>query len=349
MAIRRSTDTLTGWMPGALRHSTPNFSTGRAGQHVKAVCLHVTSGKRGSEYPNAISWLCNPDSKASAHFIISQTGDISQLVSIIDTAWGNGLSWSSERGSWIDPEGAAVTPSWSGLVIPVNPNYQTISIEHAAQPSDVWSQAMFDANTRILQWIRQQIGLTYVPHASLIGHYELSPVNRPNCPGPNVTYQKVADAGNTVAKLRTFRVNTAGTALIRQGPAVAYPIAGTLHQGDTIRVDTLVTGQAIDGNTQWAHLSKTDARGELGFVTMTVLTEVKQYKVIATEARIRGHLMPLKQGDRSPYRGKLLQGAIVEGSPFGEWLHIQHEKGSGFIRKELALEVVEESDGSNSE
>lgn len=266
-----------GWMPGAAIEISPNYWSGRNGQPIKAVCLHVTGGAVGQEYPNAVSWLANPASGVSAHFVISQTGDITQLVSIFDTAFANGLSWSPSRGSWIDPEGNAVHPAWMGLTIPTNPNWYTISIEHAAQSNDVWSPAMFDANTRVLQFIAQQIGLVYRPHDTLIGHNEISPVDRPYCPGPNVNYQKIADSANTPIPLRKFRVVSKDNLNIRTGhginPATGtlYPIAlngtASLAPGTVIVVDVVYD----DG---WCHLAKTATQDDLGFVSGAYLQAV---------------------------------------------------------------------------
>jgi N-acetyl-anhydromuramyl-L-alanine amidase AmpD len=268
----------SGWMPGATIKKSPNFAAGRNGLRVKGVVLHVTGGAAGKEYPNAVSWLSSPQSGVSAHFVLSQTGDITQLVSINDSAFANGLSWSPARGSWIDPEGFAVHPAWMGLVIPTNPNWYTISLEHAGQSHDVWSPAMFDANTRVLQWIRQQLGIVYRPRDSLIGHNEISPVNRPYCPGPNVNYERIAAAANSIPVtpilLQKFVVVSRDDLNIREGhginPATGalYPIAlnGTakLKPGTVVETDAAYA----DG---WHHL--VDNRG---FVSGAYLKMVKE-------------------------------------------------------------------------
>jgi hypothetical protein len=56
---------------------------------------------------------------------------------------------------------------------------------------------MYDSNNRLLQWIAMQIDITYVVHQTLIGHYEIDPVDRPNCPGPNVQWDRIAADANT--------------------------------------------------------------------------------------------------------------------------------------------------------
>jgi N-acetyl-anhydromuramyl-L-alanine amidase AmpD len=249
-------------MPGVTIRKSPNYWSGHSGQRVKACVLHVTGGTKGKEYPNAVSWLSSPTSGVSAHFVVSQAGDITQLVSIYDSAWANGLSWSQSRGSWIDPEGNAVTPAWAGLVIPVNPNWLTVSIETARQSSDPMSQQMFDAVIRILQWIKAEFGWTYTAHGNLVGHNELSPVSRPYCPGPNVSLTKLADAANTTATtVQKFVVVSPDNLNVRTGPGTEYPIVTSLPPGKAIWIDV----QKPNG---WYHLAKAPEHNQddIGFV-----------------------------------------------------------------------------------
>ena len=42
-----------------------------------AIVLHYTGMRDG---PSAIDWLCNPASQVSCHYVVSESGDIIQLV-----------------------------------------------------------------------------------------------------------------------------------------------------------------------------------------------------------------------------------------------------------------------------
>jgi hypothetical protein len=65
---------------------SPNVSS-RRGQAVELVVIHETAGS----YRGAVSWLCNPASDASAHFVIREDGaECSQLVRLADKAWTQG-------------------------------------------------------------------------------------------------------------------------------------------------------------------------------------------------------------------------------------------------------------------
>lgn len=182
---------MNGWCPflaAADRQPSPNFTAGRNGLAVKATVIHIAEGG----FQGSIDWMKQVGT--SAHFIIAKDGRIAQLVSINDTAYGNGLSYIN--GHWIDPDGHVVNPAWPGLVPGVNPNYQTISIEHQGFSGEPWTPEMSAADGRLLQWLREETKLIWTPRQTLIGHYEISPISRANCPGKGVKWDDLAARGN---------------------------------------------------------------------------------------------------------------------------------------------------------
>ena len=188
-----STSTTTGWCPFATPYATPNYWPGNSGR--RAVCLHIMDGT----YNGTVGWFQGASSGVSAHFAIAKDGRIAQFVSIDDSAWANGADYAN--GHWLDPEGNIVNPSWADIVLGINPNRDTISIEHEGTPQDVWTDAMRAANTRLLQWLASQVPAfrPYTPHRNLIGHNEISPISRPNCPGPHCDLNERAAAANGAA------------------------------------------------------------------------------------------------------------------------------------------------------
>jgi N-acetyl-anhydromuramyl-L-alanine amidase AmpD len=182
----------TGWCPFATKRpiTMNNFDVGRSGQKVKAVVMHIAAGSMAGIFPT----FNDPARLASAHFAIAKDGRIEQYVSIDDTAYGVGMRY--KDGNWYNPRGVLSHPTWTGMQPPLNPNLYTISVEHEGQPEDPWTPQMYDANKRLLQWIAKQINLTYVPRQTLIGHFEIDPVDRPNCPGPNVPWDQIAADAN---------------------------------------------------------------------------------------------------------------------------------------------------------
>jgi len=62
---------------------------------ISAIILHDTVGA----VEGAVSWLCNPASKVSAHIVISKAGDIYRLVPDDRIAWhaGHAVVWQDYR------------------------------------------------------------------------------------------------------------------------------------------------------------------------------------------------------------------------------------------------------------
>jgi len=176
------------WCPFAVKRPivSDNYDVGRAGQKVRAIVLHIAAGPLSAVFPT----FNNPARQASAHFCIGTDGAIEQYVAVNDTAYANGLSWVNNQ--WQNARGKVVQPTWQDLAPKTNPNLYTVSIEHAGQSDEVWTEAMYDANNRLLVWLAEQFDLALVPHRTLIGHYEIDPVDKPNCPGPHVEYAKMA-------------------------------------------------------------------------------------------------------------------------------------------------------------
>ena len=135
-----------GWCPFATKKQivSDNFDVGREGQQARAIVLHIAEGSLAGVF----SHFNNPASEVSAHFCVGKQGEIEQYVSINDTAFANGLKW--QNGRWFTGNDAPVNPSWQDIIAGVNPNQYTISIEHEGKPEDKWTDAMFDASTRVL-------------------------------------------------------------------------------------------------------------------------------------------------------------------------------------------------------
>lgn len=91
---------------------SPNRWVGRFGYKPEAIVIHITDGS----YEGAHSWLLNPKSQVSAHYIIKDDGKYDALVKPTDTAWHCGI---------------VIRPTWKLLKQGINPNLYTIGIELA--------------------------------------------------------------------------------------------------------------------------------------------------------------------------------------------------------------------------
>lgn len=150
--------------------ASPNYKTGRKGRKVIAIVNHITAGSM----PGCLAWMQNPDSKASAHYLITRAGEIFQLVRDEDTAYHAGI---------------ANKPTW-GLYDGSNPNYYTLGIEHECLGGGELTEAQYQASL----WIHGQLIGKYnfpIDNNHIIGHYRIDSVNRPNCPGPNFPWARL--------------------------------------------------------------------------------------------------------------------------------------------------------------
>jgi N-acetylmuramoyl-L-alanine amidase len=129
------------------------------------------------------SWFANPNSQVSAHYGVGLDGDFVRYVSRADTAWANGLL--EEGNSWPGPPG-------------VNPNWLTISIE-TEDLGDPNQQVTVQQFSTVRTLCRTVID-TYDSIIYLMGHYVITPMSRPNCPGERWTesglLQQLADECN---------------------------------------------------------------------------------------------------------------------------------------------------------
>ncbi len=76
-------------------YSTPNVSS-RGRYKIDWITVHYTGGLSGKR---AAKWLCNPEAKASAHFVVDFDGTIYQLAPLEERTWhvGRGQFFSNGK------------------------------------------------------------------------------------------------------------------------------------------------------------------------------------------------------------------------------------------------------------
>jgi N-acetyl-anhydromuramyl-L-alanine amidase AmpD len=221
-----SNTTSDGWCPFAIQKRVPEHKYWLGNKGRAAVVMHVAEGAIGG----MVKWFLG-GSQATAHFGIGPDGALYQFVSVHNSAFGNGASF--RNGRWHDPTGRAVRPAWTGLrATGENPNWYTISVEHAGYFQERWTDAMDATNTKLLIWLAEQFPslAPYEPGKTLIGHCDISPVERKNCPGPHVDYGRIAAAANgrqalAVNTPQTFLAPVAESSLTEHSPILARPRA----------------------------------------------------------------------------------------------------------------------------
>lgn len=217
-----------GFYPPAIKRLNKRaYTVGNTG--FGALVMHIAadnSRKGGDDY------LGSTPTK-SAHLFVNKDGSVKQYVSVNHSAWANGISHLMGD-VWISPQGNKVKPTWVDLRRGQNPNNYTISMEHQGNPADVWTGPMFTTTVNIMKWLAPIKGVTWwIPGRNLIGHKDISPIDRANCPGPHCNFHALALAANArrmvaitdapiyeVPALDPTRVALKGAALLRQGTEV---------------------------------------------------------------------------------------------------------------------------------
>jgi len=166
------------------KKNSPNQSS-RGSWKPDVIVCHITEGN----YDGAVSWLCNKKSKASCHFVVSKKGQISQLVPISKAAWCQGLKKKDikhSKSSIVKQRG-------------VSPNLYCVGIEHEGKYSQCQgclTDEQKNASGKLIKYIalklKEDYGVDFVfDREHIIGHFEVDPRRKPNCPGKNFPWDDV--------------------------------------------------------------------------------------------------------------------------------------------------------------
>jgi hypothetical protein len=85
-------------MPGALWVPVRNFTPGARAFPPQGLVLHIAQSRSAA---GTLSWMNNPHSDVSSHWVVDKDGTLYQAVSALDRAWcqmaGNAHWWSVEN------------------------------------------------------------------------------------------------------------------------------------------------------------------------------------------------------------------------------------------------------------
>jgi N-acetylmuramoyl-L-alanine amidase-like protein/Big-like domain-containing protein len=82
--------------------SPANYShTKRPASAIRLIVVHVTEGT----YESAVSWFRNPHARASANYVVSREGAITQMVPNSEVAWHSGNGWVNRHSIGVEDEG----------------------------------------------------------------------------------------------------------------------------------------------------------------------------------------------------------------------------------------------------
>ena len=136
---------------------------------IQMVVLHYTEMK---PVENAIDKMCNPDSKVSAHYLITEEGEVVRLVDEAKRAWHAGVSF------------------WRGHK-DVNSASIGIELDHPGHAGGyrAFSDAQFEA---LIPLLARMVKQHDIPRANVVGHSDVAP-GRKIDPGELFPWDRLAE------------------------------------------------------------------------------------------------------------------------------------------------------------
>ena len=146
---------------------SPNFDERKL--PIQMVVLHYTEMK---PVENAIDKMCNPESKVSAHYLITEEGEVVRLVDEANRAWHAGVSF------------------WRGHK-DVNSASIGIELDHPGHAGGyrAFSDAQFDA---LIPLLARMVKQHDIPRANVVGHSDVAP-GRKIDPGELFPWDRLAE------------------------------------------------------------------------------------------------------------------------------------------------------------
>lgn len=293
--------------------------------------MHYTAGGSASE---SISWLANPDAKASAHVVIAKDGSITQMVDFNRRAWHAGEStWKGVdglNGHSIGIEldsfgylGSTGPGKWKFRSTSIPDSEVIVGTHKFGKPAGGWPrypQKQLEVALELAKLLVQTYRLEDV-----IGHDDISP-GRKQDPGPAFdmgTFRAAAmgqapATGTTTAPATApatgsrFRVKT--TLNVRSGPGASNPTVA----GSPLAPGTIVRG--AEDQAGWKRIT-VEGGSAAGWVSAQFLEPLpSSFFTVTTTLNIRSG----PTSADAPVPGSPLPaGTIVEGlADQGDWKRV---------------------------
>ncbi len=176
------------------KYTTPNKWEGRTFYGKlwvpDVIVCHIAEGT----YLGTIAWEQNPASRVSSHFIVAKDGRVAQMVDIRDTAWCNATSTNPADSIYYGYATARLVKERK-----TNANFFTVSIENEGFYKDTrgaLTDAQLQAEIEVIAYIISEVKRIWgvqipVDREHIIGHYEVTPKNKPHCPGEKFPWDAV--------------------------------------------------------------------------------------------------------------------------------------------------------------
>jgi N-acetylmuramoyl-L-alanine amidase len=256
--------------PGVSFVETPN----KGGDLVpRYLVFHFTAGKSAT---SSVSWLTNPEAKASAHLVLARDGTITQLAPFNVKTWHAGISqWDGLSG--LNSHSIGIEMDNAGPLKKVGDRYQAWfgtlygedQVTHAKHRLDEEFR-WWHAYTEVQLQRALDLARLLVRHYGLkdvVGHEDIAP-DRKRDPGPAFPLEHVRAMvlGREEEERERYEV-TASALNIRNGPGVEFPsVAEPLTKGTIVAL--------LEKRDRWSKVELQGNGDVEGWVRNQFLTKV---------------------------------------------------------------------------
>jgi N-acetylmuramoyl-L-alanine amidase len=217
-----------------------NFRKGRPAHfEVEAIVIHLIDGDQAAA--DATFEDEKLTERRSAHYSISQKGEIHQYMAEEDTAYHAGV---------------VHKPTWRGLRRDangtfVNPNFYTIGIEHEGRANDPWSDAMYEASAELIDGIASRHPkLSTLTRANVIHHREIR--SNKMCPGTKADLGRlIRMAGGRAPDVPDVLFARSAVNVRKGEPSSSAEVVRVIPAGELVNVKAKVTGESVNGVSVW--------------------------------------------------------------------------------------------------
>lgn len=227
---------------------------GRFGYPIQGIIIHSTAGS----YGGTLAWFKNmkdPKARVSAHFVVSDSGEISKCVVEENAAWHAGLT--DESWNYLKKKGnipKLIQDNWS-----INPNFYSIGTEVVDNGKKNWNYPtiQWEAVVELTAFLCKKHNIP-ISRDYILMHKEVDPLNKRDPHGAwnhDKFIQDVRLMADKILSPQPVYVHEGWVTVrdeihslfVRSGPARMYPQAGCkiLYPGNKVEVTEFVEGEKI--------------------------------------------------------------------------------------------------------